>query len=109
MRPAALAFLLLAALLPSSGCVVLKEQDIDRRMEQIEQTLTPLGGEPKEMVLERIAPLELGEPVRVEQVSASVEEYEYRRRYLGGVGGYDQVVLIFEDGRLRNYTVGARR
>ena len=78
-------------------------------MEQIEQTIDPLGGEPKDVVMEQIAPLELGEPVRVEQVSESVEEYEYRRRHLGGVGGFDKVVLTFEDGRLRNYTVQARR
>lgn len=108
MRPFALVAVLLLAL-PSSGCAVLKEQDIERRFDQIEQTLDPLAGEPKDVVLERIGPLELGEPVRVEALSASVEEYEFRRRYLGGVGGYDRVVLRFEDGRFRDYEVRGRR
>ena len=79
---------------------------MDQRMEQ---TLEPLAGEPKSVVLERIEPLELGEPVRVESVSESVEEYEYRRRYLGGVGGYDEVILRFEDGLFSTYQVRSRR
>ena len=102
MKPLALVAALLLAV-PSSGCVLYKEQDTERRFDQIEQTLDPLAGEPKDVVLEQIETLELGEPVRIEAVSASVEEYEFRRRYLGGVGGYDQVVLRFEDGRFSNY------
>ena len=108
MRSLALACLLFTAL-NLGGCVVLKEQNLDRRMDEIAETIQPLGGQPKEVVFERIAPLELGEPVRVEQVSDTMEKYEYHRRYLGGVGGYDQIFLFFENGVLVDFTARGRR
>ena len=78
-------------------------------MQEIEQTLEPLGGEPKEVVLKEIEPLEMGDPVEIRTIDESTEEYEFHRNYVGGIGGYDQVRLVFTNGSLSRYFVDARR
>lgn len=78
-------------------------------MQEIERTLEPLGGEPKAVVLEEIKPLEMGDPVEIKTIDESTEEYEFHRNYVGGIGGYDQVRLVFTNGYLSRYFVDARR
>jgi len=101
--------LFIACSLALSSCIIYKNQNIDNRMEEIEQTLEPLGGEPIAAVLKEIEPLELGEPVEIRQIDGSTEEYEFHREYLSGIGGYDEIRLVFIDGYLSRYFVDARR
>lgn len=101
--------ILISCSLTFSSCIIYKNQTIDNRMEEIELTLEPLGGESKVFVLKKIEPLELGEPAEIRAIDNSTKEYEFHRKYVGGIGGYDEVLLVFTDGRLSRYFIDARR
>lgn len=90
------------------SCAALQSGKVDDRLQQIERKMSALSGESKEIVLEGVKELDFKEPVSIREEDG-FEIYEFRKEYMSGIGGYDKLVLRFQDDLLYSYDATARR